>query len=135
MCRKSWPIRIARKTRSRARDFTASLIREIRAIRGSFHGEIAILLPRSQILAIFLRRAEQGFGLLKWRRLTGEINLSVPGVTVTTTASGQVTINPRISLVVGYQVDGYGLHKTGTLYQSPSLPLPPWQFNLGSLQV
>ena len=76
-----------------------------------------------------------GFGTATVAGYTGEIDLSAPSVTFVGAGSGQVTVNPKVSLNVGYLVSGHGVHKSGTLYQSPSLALPPLTFNLGKLPV
>jgi hypothetical protein len=76
-----------------------------------------------------------GFGTATVAGYTGEIDLNVPSVTFVGTLSGQVRIQPYVSVNVGYKVSGPWVNTSGTLYQSRSLELPQWTFNLASLPI
>jgi hypothetical protein len=86
----------------------------------------------SEIVGTF---SATGFGTATVGAYTGQINLNVPSVTFVATLSGQVRVQPYVSVSVGYTVSGPWVNLSGTLYQSPSLELPQWTFYLGNLPL
>jgi hypothetical protein len=76
-----------------------------------------------------------GFGTATVAGYTGQINLNVPSVTFVGTGTGQVTISPHVAVSVTYLVNGHGVSKGGTLYQSSSLSIPSWTFDVDRLTM
>lgn len=73
-----------------------------------------------------------GFGAVTVLGHTGEIDLNVPSACFSGTGSGQVTIAPHVSVTLTDQFNGGAPH---TLWQSPTVWLPSWTFNLNDIVI
>ena len=72
------------------------------------------------------------FGTVAILGHTGELDLTIPSVSFASTITGNVTITPHVSVNVTYQLSGGAVHE---IYQSPTLALPSWTFNVGTIVI